>query len=277
MARIRALIASSPEARRANLAHQVCEAFDWRMLDGRFKEMSCRVAMLKMHRDGLINLPAPQCVHRRPSANFQSPASDPQPALEVPLTALSGLRLEMVKKGAPLRLWNKFIARYHYLGYKAMPGPQLRYFIKDGNRVLGAMGFGAAAWKVAPRDRHFGWTPALREQRLHLVVNQTRFLILPWVRCQNLATKTLAMATRCLPDDWAQRYGYRPVLLETFVDASRFRGTCYKAGNWLQVGETQGRGRMDRFSNLVLPVKSIWLMPLVANFRSPLTAADVSQ
>lgn len=152
-----------------------------------------------------------------------------------------------------------------------MAGAQLRYFIMDGDQILGAMGFGGAAWKVASRDCHIGWSPALREQRLHLVVNQTRFLILPWVRCQNLATKTLAMIKKRLPDDWVARYGYRPVLMETFVDVSR-RGTCYRAGNWTKVGMTKGRSKYDRFHRNAYSVKSVWLMPLSHDFRKVLTA-----
>ena len=132
------------------------------------------------------------------------------------------------------------------------------------------MGFGSAAWKVAPRDTFIGWSSELRERHLHLVVNQTRFLILPWVRCQNLATKTLAMVAKRLPDDWVARYGYRPVLMETFVDANR-PGTCYKAGNWTKVGMTQGRGKHDQFHANAASVKSIWLMPLRRDFRILLT------
>jgi hypothetical protein len=267
--RIRALIAASPLERRAALARQVCEAFDWRRLNGQLNLMSSRLAMLRMHRDGLIELPAARSVHRRPSRAFSSEASDPEPPLETLLKDLPDLRVELVVRGKPLKLWNEFIARYHYLGYGAIPGAQLRYFIMSGERVLGAMGFGGAAWKVAPRDRFIGWTAAERQSRLHLVVNQTRFLILPWVRCQNLATKSLAMAKRRLPGDWQVRYGYEPVLLETFVD-TKFRGTCYKAANWTEVGQTQGRSRMDRHHAKDQPVKSIWLMPLRQNFRTAL-------
>lgn len=272
--RIRELIATHPTALRSELARRVCEIFDWRMHDGRLKEMSCKVAMLKMHRQGLIVLPPAQQSYGRPFAKvttLASEASDPRPLLEIDLADLNALRLELVKRGPPLALWNEFIFRYHYLGYKPMAGAQLRYFILDGDQVLGAMGFGAAAWKVAPRDLYIGWPAVLREQRLHLVVNQTRFLILPWVRCQNLATKTLAMIARRLPDDWAHRYGYRPVLMETFVDHSR-RGTCYKAGNWNMVGETQGRSKYDRFHAKAGSVKSVWLMPLRRDFRAVLTA-----
>lgn len=270
--RIRALIAASPTARRAELARQVCAAFDWRRLDGQLKLMSCRVAMLRMYRDGLIELPPARSLYRVPRRTFVSEASDPQPPVEISLGDLTDLCLELVGRGRPLALWNEFIGRYHYLGYRIMPGAQLRYFITAGGRVLGAMGFGGAAWKVAPRDQFIGWSAAERQSRLHMLVNQTRFLILPWIRCQNLATKSLALATRRLPGDWEQRYGYRPVLMETFVDVTKFQGTCYRAGNWLNVGLTQGRSRMDRYGAKDQPVKSIWLMPLQRDFRGALVA-----
>ena len=232
--------------------------------------------MLTMSRDNLIDLPPAQRGHRPPTRTFTSAESNPRPPFEVALGAIVALRLELVGRGRPLALWNEYIARYHYLGYGVMPGAQLRYFIMAGDQVLGAMGFGGAAWKVAPRDSFIGWSAEQREARLHLIVNQTRFLILPWVRCQNLATKALALVTRRLPDDWDLRYGYRPVLLETFVDTTRFHGTCYKAGNWLQVGLTKGRSRMDRQHARDKPVKSIWLMPLRRDFRATLVGATTS-
>lgn len=268
--RIRALIVSSPMARRAELARQVCEVFEWRRPNGQLKLMSCRLAMLRMCRDGLLELPPARSVYRVARKTFTSTASDPQSVTQTSLKALEDLRVELVARGRPLALWNEFITRYHYLGYGVMPGAQLRYFIMSGDRVLGAMGFGGAAWKVAPRDRFIGWTAEQRQSRLHLIVNQTRFLILPWIRCQNLATKSLALVTRRLPDDWEKRYGYRPVLMETFVDVTKFHGTCYKAGNWAQVGLTQGRSRMDRHHAKDQPVKSIWLKPLQRDFRAAL-------
>lgn len=270
--RIRVLIALAPTARRAELARQVCEAFSWRRPDGQLKLMACRDAMLRMGRDALIELPPARSVYRVARRTFASDASDAQPRFEALLKDLPGLRVELVARGRPLALWNEFIARYHYLGYGVMPGAQLRYFIMAGERVLGAMGFGGAAWKVAPRDRFIGWTAEQRQSRLHLIVNQTRFLILPWVRCQNLATKSLALVMRRLPDDWQERYGYRPALMETFVDVTRFHGTCYKAGNWTKVGLTQGRSRMDRQHAKDQPVKSIWLMPLSRDFRAAFIA-----
>jgi hypothetical protein len=221
--RIRGLIAAAPSARRAELARLLCEAFDWRAHDGRLKLMSGRLTMLRMHRDGVIELPAPRCVCRPPRGDFASERSDPQPLLELAITDLVDLKVELVTRGESLSLWNEFIARYHYLGYTRIIGAQLRYFITGGGRVLGAMGFGGAAWKVAPRDQFIGWSVAERQKQLHLIINQTRFLILPWVRCQNLATKVLAMTARRLQADWSTRYGYRPVLIETFVDTTRKR------------------------------------------------------
>jgi hypothetical protein len=228
-----------------------------------------------MHQAGLIELPPPRSAYRVPKRTFASEASDPKPPLERRIEDLEGLTVELVPRGHALTLWNELIARYHYLGYRIMPGAQLRYFIVCGGELLGAMGFGGAAWKVAPRDRFIGWTPEERKRRLHLIVNQTRFLILPWVRCQNLATKALALAKRRLADDWQARYGYRPVLLETFVD-QRFHGTCYKAGNWVNVGVTQGRSRMDRDHKRDQPIKSIWMMPLKQDFRAALQSRHES-
>ena len=265
--KIRDLIAAHPQANRADLSRLVCNVFDWRSQNGKIKQMSCRVAMLRMHRDGLIALPAPT---RHCPGSYKivgTPESDSQPELVCTLIDLADLKLVLVRRGPQLTRWNEFVGRHHYLGYKMLPGAQLRYLIMDGDRVLGAMGFGAAAWKIAPRDSFIGWCPEERERRLHLIVGQSRFLILPWIRCRNLASKTLAMAVDRLPSDWEACYGFRPVLLESFVDNSRFRGTSYQASNWLNVGNTQGRSRMDRHHRRDQPIKTIWLKPLTPRFR----------
>lgn len=268
--RIKELVGSRPQATRAELSRLVCEMFDWRTFDGKLKAMSCRVAMIRMERDGLIKLPLPTRRAPRPYQLVTSKEGDPQPDLCCSVQELAELRVVPVRRGPELKLWNEFIGRYHYLGYKMLPGAQLRYFIRDGERYLGAMGFGAAAWKVAPRDTFIGWNAAWRQERLHLIVNQARFLILPWVHCRNLASKSLALVGKRLCTDWETHYGYRPVLMETFVDCSRFSGTCYKAGGWGLVGHTQGRGKLDRFHAHDQPVKSIWLKPLTPKFREEL-------
>lgn len=271
--RIRRLIACDAKPNRAQLSRAVCDELDWRMPDGRLKEMSCRVAMLKMHRAGLITLPPP--LKRNGNGRIRvtvTSASDPQPPISAAAGELEPLRFRIVKTRAESALWNELIERHHDLGYTPLPGAQLRYFVFSGERLLAALGFGAAAWALAPRDRFIGWTAEQRKRNLHLVVNNARFLIPPWITCHNLASKILGMAARRLPDDWEQRYGYRPLLLETFVDASRYRGTCYRAANFVDVGLTQGRGKLDRKKRRAIPVKRIFLYPLDPSFRDRLAA-----
>ena len=167
------------------------------------------------------------------------------------------------------RLWNAFVARYHYLGHPPLAGAQMRYFVRAVNgEPLAVLGFAAAAWKTAPRDEFIGWSPAVRQRNLALVVNNARFLILPWIRIRNLASHLLAQLQRRLPHDWERRYALRPVLLQTFCETPRFLGTCYQSANWLCVGHTQGRGKLDVRRQSVLPVKSIWLKPLHKNWRT---------
>lgn len=265
---IRRLIAEHPDYSRAELSRQVCAMIDWRRPDGRLKDMSCRVAMLRMHRKGMISLPPPQ--HR--SANQRrrptiTSASNPQPPIPAPAGQLGALRFEIVRSRSQSRWWNELIERYHYLRYTPLNGAQMRYLVFSEERLLAAMGFSAAAWALAPRDQFIRWSPAQRKQRLHLVVNNARFLIPPWVQSHNLASRILGRAARMLPQHWAERYGYRPVLLETFVDPRRYRGTCYRAANWIYVGKTKGRGKRDRNNRCILPIKDVFLLPLHHRFR----------
>ena len=210
--------------------------------------MSARVALLRMHREGVIALPP---ARKRPGPRkpiAPSPETDP-PSLFEPPTSLEAVRplcIEPVASRAEGRLWNAFVARYHYLGHHPLPGAQMRYFVRATNaEPLAVLGFGAAAWKTAPRDEFIGWSPAVRQRNLALVVNNARFLILPWIRIGNLASHLLAQLQRRLPHDWERRYALRPVLLETFCESARFLGTCYQSANWLCVGHTQGRGKLD--------------------------------
>jgi hypothetical protein len=167
-------------------------------------------------------------------------------------------------------LWNGYIERHHYLGHQLMPGAQLRYFVRAAGHIVAALGFGASAWKVKPRDQVIGWTKDQRQRNLHLVVNNARFLILPWIHRKNLASRILALVSRRIPDDWQVRYAYRPVLLETFVEKQRFTGTCYKAANWQHLGDTQGRGKLDILHRNAQPIKSIWIYPLTRHFQRQL-------
>jgi hypothetical protein len=268
---LRRLIASRPAKTRAQLSRDVCDLLGWHKPDGRRKDMSCRVAMLRMERDGLLQLPPPLKTngngHRRPQLTA---ASDPQEPLSTPVGRLGELVVRCVETPKDSSLWNELIERHHYLGYQPLPGAQIRYLISSGTHLLAAAGFSASAWKVAPRDQFIGWTPEQRSDHLYRVVNHSRFLIMPWIESRNLASHLLARLARRLPRDWERRYSYSPVLLETFVEHERFRGTCYRAANWIHVGQTQGRGKLDRYKRFAVPVKDIFLFPLCRDFRQRL-------
>lgn len=271
IARIREIIAAHPDMNRVGLSRAVCEDLGWMKADGGPKEMACRVAMLRMAKVGLIQLPPPQTANGNGRVcPTITPETDPRSRVSSPAGQLAPLRFEIVDVRGPSRLWNEFIERYHYLGYKTLPGAQLRYFIHGRCDLLALLGFGAAAWALAPRERFIGWSRGERLERLHLIVNNARFLILPWVESRNLASMVLAAAARRLPDDWQTRYGYRPVLLETYVEHERHRGTCYRAANWLHLGQTRGRGKLDRTHRHALPIKDIFVLPLTKDFRRAL-------
>ena len=270
LAFIRALIADNPTCTRARLSRLTCEALDWYKADGGLKEMSCRVAMLRMQDDGVIQLPAPR--GERPTSRITfTEQTAPQAVIDQPANRLTPLQFCPVETRAHSRLWNEYIHRYHYLGYKTLPGAQLRYFVTSGEHFVALLGFGASAWQAAPRDNYIGWSHDQRKAQLHRVVNNARFLILPWVRSKNLASMILSMAARRLPADWESRYHYRPVLMETFVEKNRFVGTSYKAANWVYVGETKGRGKLGPAGKQSVPIKDMWLYPLTRDFRSTLT------
>jgi hypothetical protein len=243
---VRELIAAAPDASRSEISRRVCQLLDWRKPDGGWKEVSCRVALLRMRDDGWLTLPPPRRKHvnqRRPVP--RTPAAEPQSLQELSLGQLGPLRLEIVTRDRSA-LWNEYIDRYHYLGHTTLVGAQLRYWVYAGDRLLALLGYGASAWRLAPRDC---------------------FLILPWIRCRHLASRLLSRSSSRLSADWEQRYGIRPWLLETFVDTSRYPGTCYRAANWIDVGETQGRGKKDRHFRSPLPRKRIYLYPLCHNCR----------
>lgn len=264
------LIAEDPARTRAELSRLTCRALNWLKADGGLQEMSARVAMLRMHSDGLIALPPPRC--QRPDRRVLiGTRSDPGPPLHQPARALMPLALQRVGNKPASRLCNEYIQRYHYLGHKPLPGAQLRYLVYSAEQPIALLGFGAAAWMSAPREHYIGWTHEQRQRNLHLIVNNARFLILPWVKSHNLASMLLAIAARILPNHWYEGYGYRPVLLETFVEKPRFQGTCYKAANWIYLGPTKGRGKLGPAGKQTLPIKDLWVYPLNRCFRETLT------
>ena len=268
---IKHLIAQVPTRNRAQLSRLTCQSLKWFKPDGGLKDMSARVAMLRMQEDGLIKLPPPLCKRPVPTVQLSS-KTDPQELVEQPAGQLSPLRFERVVDKSSSRLWNEYIQRYHYLGHKLLPGAQLRYMIYSQNRLIALQGFGAAAWQTAPRDNYIGWSHEQRQKNLHLIVNNARFLILPWIKSHNLASMILAKVSSLLSDHWYEQYNYYPVLLETFVEKPRFEGTCYKAANWVFLGQTKGRGKLGPAGIQSVPIKDLLVYPLDNKFREILTA-----
>ena len=235
--------------------------------------MSARVALLRMAADGLLTLPAPRNTNGNGRLSRRmEPVGEPSAALAVSLAELGQIELVVVDTPAASRRWRTLIATHHYLGYTPFAGAQLRYLVESPHGTAAALGFAASAWKCAARDEHIGWDARAREARLHLVVGDARFLILPHVRAPNLASWILSRAARRLRSDWPAAYGYAPLLLETFVERGRFSGASYRAANWLCVGRTQGRGKLDRRHERALPVKDVYLYPLQRDYRRLLSA-----
>jgi Druantia protein DruA len=255
------------------IARTICELLEWKRPNGRLKNHECRLLLEKLSDDGILSLPrlqesgprGPRLVTYTPNGEMQEPLSGSVSQF-VPLT------LTVVRTGPESALWNELIERYHYLRYRVPVGANLRYLVRSTavEQVLGCLLWSSPAWKMAARDRWIGWSDEQRLRNLQLVVNNSRFLILPWVRVRNLASTTLALCARQLPDDWEQLYGYRPRLLETVVDV-KFRGTSYRAANWIYLGETRGRGRMDRqHAAHGRAIKGIFVYPLFRNVRQQL-------
>jgi hypothetical protein len=218
---------------------------------------------------GLVKLPARQPAKRPEVEVVPGSGTDPEEEIVGTVREMAPLQLEPVGGKQAIRLWNEYVARYHPLGYRRPFGAHQRYFLVGrGERRLGCLLFAAAAWALAERDRWIGWSQPDRAQRLNWVVGNTRFLLFPWVRVRNLASKALSLAAQRIGSDWQQRYGYAPVLLETFVEVGRYRGTCYQAANWIRLGLTRGEGRMGRHSPYRSVPRAIYVYPLVGDFRS---------
>lgn len=271
---IKKLIRLNPTWHRNRLSQELCALWEWKTTTGQMKDMACRTMLLKLHRRNLIELPPPRhaCRNHRRGKSFQPVLHDTQP-IEVPFSDLTPLRLVIADKGPHQELWLTLLKGYHYLGFTTRVGKNIAYLALDAfDRPVGAFLFGAAAWKVADRDSYICWSPKKRKEHLDLVANNTRFLIPPWVRVPHLASHLLALAARRLSADWQTKYGHALVLLETFVEQNRFEGTCYKAANWIRVGQTTGRTRNDRSHTLKTPIKSIYLYPLHRDFRRILSS-----
>lgn len=257
---------------RSRLSIELCKKWDWRRTNGELKDMACRTMLLKLERMGHIQLPkrirnAPNGLHHK----VIQPVFHDKTPIEDLIKDLYPITLQVIEKGYEHKLFKYLISAYHYLGWSGTVGENLKYLIYDKNsRVLGCVMFGAAAWTVAPRDGFIGWSSQVREKNLSYVVNNNRFLILPWVNVKHLASHVLGQVSRRIGADWMKKYNHPVYLLETFVDNEKFKGTCYRAANWHYVGNTKGRGKLDRKKEFALSVKSIYLYPLSRRFRKEL-------
>ena len=263
---------------RTEISRTVCELLDWRRASGRLKNHECRLLLERLERLGWLRLPAVRRLGGRGPRRIElSSPAEPQAEWMGTAGEFEPLKLEVVEGRAELRRWREWVERYHYLGYRVPVGAQLCYWVRSehaGDQVLGCLLWSSAAWRIAVRERWIGWSEEQRRANLQLIVNNARFLILPWVRVRGLASKILSRCAQRLPLDWERRYGYRPLLLETLVDPSRFRATCYRAANWILVGSTKGRGRMDRHHRMHgHAVKDLYVYPLCRSVQQRLRTA----
>lgn len=273
---IRSTIEKHWDRGRTFISKELCRLWNWRQRNGMLKDMACRELLLCLERGGLVELPPRKNGRKdgpRRTRAIQVPLHSKKPITDS-LCVLLPIEIKMVRGTEWEPLYKSLVHVYHYLGYCQTVGEHLKYIAFHKNRPLACIGWGAAAWKVAPRDRFIGWSYADRDRNIHLIAQNTRFLILPWVQVPYLASHILGRMARILPQDWQRVYNHTIVLLETFVDTERFRGTCYKAANWIQVGFTKGRGKWDTHNQSSIPVKAVFLYPLVKNFREVLTHHD---
>ena len=276
---IRELRRVHPQWSRRQLSEHLVRQWQWRNEAGRLKDMAVRTLLLKLQARGLIDLPAPLTSNGNRQRRAQPPSltqpelfsARPDP-ITGPLSALQPVVLELVADAPQRRRVTELLRLHHYQGFSGAVGENVQYLARDAQgRELAVMVFGAAAWKVAARDEFIGWSVAQRRAGLQRITNQQRFLILPWVRVEHLASHLLALSVRGLSRDWQARYGHPVWLAETFVQEDRFKGTAYKAAGWIRVGQTTGRTRQDRHHSVQTPIKSVWVKPLHPRFAQSLT------
>jgi len=276
LAWIKQLICTHPEWGRFRLSVHIAQEWNWRNGAGQLKDMAARTLLLKLERRGLLQLP------RRQRGGGSRPARVPsaqqlglwkEAVVEASLGEVRPIELAPIQSTMQRRLVTRLLEQYHYLGYRRAVGENIQYLAHDqAGHPLACLIFGAAAWKCAPRDQWIGWSQPSREKQLHLLANNMRFLVLPWVRVPNLASHLLALVAGRISQDWQVKYGHGLYLLESFVERDRFRGSCYRAANWIGVGQTQGRSRNDTEHRQQVPCKDIYLYPLHRHGRARLSS-----
>ena len=260
-----------PKLSRNELAATVCELLEWTTPAGKPKIQQCSGLLQQLESEGVLKLPTKQ-------KRMMRTTHIKIPEIAFDTTEVSGklkdfdpIRLEVARAGKDLKRWRAYVDQYHMLGDRNVFGSRLHYFIRSGDKELGCLQFSASSWALSERDDWIGWCPEDKKDRLYLILNNSRYLIFPWVRIKYLASKALSLVSRQIQQDWLREFCYAPVLLETFVDTDHFRGTCYKAANWIYLGETRGRGRNSSTHRPKLSIKDIYVYPLQRDFRAVLT------
>jgi len=276
---IRELIAKNPSLSRRKLSAELCRAWNWVQPNGQFKDMVCRGLMLHLHRQGHIELPAKRQESLNPLANplakRRKPLLDEDAvdtnALEGRLSEIQPIEFRQVRsQGLDEKLFNGLIERYHYLGYTHPVGEQMKYLVFGGNRPVACFAFSSAPRHLGPRDRYIGWSAELRRRNVHLLAYNSRYLIFPWVNVRYLASHLLSRVVKILSSDWERKYHHPVHFIETFVNTPRYKGTCYRAANWVYMGKTTGRGKDDQTNKPNRPLKQVLGYPLVKKFREKL-------
>jgi len=273
---IEQIIKENPTWHRTKISQELCKIWNWRTYNGQYKDMSCREMLRRLAGRGIIELPESKRQRGKSIENIKQNENQ----LEVEFNREEGreirsklgeikpIQIEVINKGKRKELYSRLLSEYHYLGYKRHVGEHMKYLILDrGSNPISCLLFGSAALTITERDKYIGWSTEKRRSNLHYVTNNMRFLILPWIRIKNLASYILSQISRRIVGDWIERYNHPIYLIETFVDGERYQGTCYKASNWIRVGQTKGRTRNDRYGKIKVSIKDIYLYPLVKDFR----------
>jgi Domain of unknown function (DUF4338) len=270
---IRKLIRDHPELSRWKLSRELCEAWQWKQANGALRDMVCRGLLLMLHRAGEIELPPVKRTVRNRLVERERPEPvipDSRP-VRGPLASITPLEFVQVRRTPEEELFNSLMEQYHYLGYEQPIGEHLKYVVKTNGQVIACLAWQSAPRHLNVRDRYIEWSEEARERNVHLLAYNTRFLILPWVQVEHLASHILGRMAKLVPQDWQRIYAHPIHWLETFVDLSRFRGTCYRAANWVLMGRTTGRGKA---SNSYIPnrsIKEVLGLALTPRFRELLS------
>jgi len=257
-----------PKLSRRELAATVCELLNWTTPAGMPKVQQCTAFMSELESENIIQLPVKQMRTVRKGMSQIAAIEFDTKEITGDVGCYEPISLTIARSNDEQKKWKAYVNQYHILGYKQTFGSRLKYFIQSGKDEIGCIQFSASSWALEERDKWIGWSVEDKKERLHLIVNNSRYLIFPWVKLKNLASKALSLVARQIQEDWLREFCYAPVLLETFVDSEYFRGTCYKAANWVCLGKTKGRGRTFRNNSPLLSRKDIYVYPLQKNFKA---------